>query len=608
MTHKSSLARNLKPALLSLLPLTLIIGCSQGGSGATPSMPPTSISGVPVTQQIIRRVESMNNIPEPFAIIDYQKLAESFDQNIFNWNASGQYWPVIWMDYTYQNFNQPTFGLYTAIGDVRQGPNVESGIVHEAMAGMGAVLSGTLIGIDKSNQDGMNYVAMLKNYFNRDTGWNIMQNNTNPTAGAAGGGYARDWWYDIFPNVMFYAIADRYPNETDFIAIERSIADKFYNANLILNGNYGYSYFNYGTMTPEINQVPPQWDAAAGQSWVMYCAYQKFGDAKYLEGAISALNALQALPYNSESTPFYEVLMPFGAYMAARLNAEQGESFTVQKMLDWSFNGKGGPRPDWGVIVGTWNGIDVSGMVGSTSDRGGYGFLMNTYDMAWPLIPMVRYDQSYANTIGKWMLNAANVGRLFYPDYMPESHQTLYAKRDVTKGVVAYEGIINQSSYPYQAPVAQGDGPGWAPGNPDVSQFGIYGSSHVGIYGSIIKTTNEPTILQLDLLATDFYRSLAYPSYLYYNPNAQDKTITLNLTDIKAGSSLLQDAPTLSLYDSVHAQFIATNLTTATTQITIPADSSRVLIVVPGNGTITTSGSQLKINNITIDYHFTKAN
>lgn len=600
--------------ICSTLPF-ILLACNSAGS----STDTTPISGVPLAQQSVPRIAEMNEIPQPFQIIDYKLLAESFDQTVFNWNASGESWPVIWMDYTYQNFAQPTFGLYTAIGDIRQGPNVESGIVHEAMAGMGSVLSATLVGIDKSNQDGFNYVTMLKNYFNRDTHWDIMMNNTNYLSGAAGGGYGRDWWYDIFPNVMFYAIADRYPEQQDFIGIERSIADKFYAANQELNGNYDYFYYNYSNMTPGVFPQPPytalkQQDAAAGHSWVMYAAYQKFGDAKYLSGAISALSALEVLPYSPDSTPSYEVLMPFGAYMAARLNAEQGQNFNVQKMLDWSFNGKGGPRPDWGVIVGTWNGIDISGMVGSTTDRGGYGFLMDTYDMAWPIVPLVRYDQAYANMVGKWMLNAANVSRLFYAQYMPESHQTLYDMRSITKDVIAYEGIINQSGHvpPIAAPVAQGDGPGWATGNPPSTEFGIYGSSHVGIFGSIISFTSESTILQLNLLATDSFHKAAYPSYLYYNPNSAQKEITLNLSEMRKTLMVMQKQNNQSLaidiYDTISAKFIAQNITTTTTQLYIPALNSRSLVFIPSGSNISISGNQLLVNNIVIDYHFQKDN
>ncbi|MEO6706388.1 MAG: hypothetical protein ABIN04_11150, partial [Ginsengibacter sp.] len=107
------------------------------------------------------------------------------------------------------------------------------------------------------------------------------------------------------------------------------------------------------------------------------------------------------------------MLIPFSAYLSARINAEQGKNYDVNKMLQWSFDGTAVCREGWGVLTGNWNGIDISGIVGSTVDHGGYGFLMNTYDAAWPLVPMVRYDQSYATTIGKWMLNAANAARFF---------------------------------------------------------------------------------------------------------------------------------------------------------------------------------------------------
>ena len=75
---------------------------------------------------------------------------------------------------------RPHFGLYTAIGDVRQGPDNNGGEFHEALNSMAAILGAGLCGIDKTSQNGYNYVRMLQNYFNRDNGWNIVMNNTNP--------------------------------------------------------------------------------------------------------------------------------------------------------------------------------------------------------------------------------------------------------------------------------------------------------------------------------------------------------------------------------------------------------------------------------------------
>ena len=547
-----------------------------------------------VTQQKIPRVAQMPDLPQPLKIIDYKKLALDFDKTVYDFNAKGKFWPMVWMDDSKKNYPQTVVGLYTAVADVRQGPDHNKGMFHEALATMGATLGATLVGIDKNNQQNLNYVAMLKNYFNKETNWNIMMNNTCPEVALLGGGYGRDWWYDVYPNLLFYAIYDKYPNEPGFTEIARSIADKFYEADVILNGNYEYSYFDYNKMTPMTNHICAQPDAAAGHAWVLYMAYKKFGDAKYLKGARSALTALESQSKN----PTYEVLMPFGAYLAARINAEQGTKYDTNKMLDWAFDGTPICREGWGSLVGNWNGIDISGVFGSTVDHGGYGFLMNTYDAAWPLIPMVRYNQSYAAAIGKWMLNAANVSRFFYPQYMPDEHETIPELAQVSKGVIGYEGIIRQSSYKeyenLKGPVAQGDGPLWVLGeNPKESQFSVYGSGHVGIFGSIIHETNVTGILQLNLLATDFYSNKAYPSYLYYNPYSESKTVTIKA---EKGSKV-------DLYNTVSGSFIAKNVSSSA-KIKIDPLSAAVIVQVPSDGKVSYEGSKMLVDGIVVDYQY----
>lgn len=546
----------------------------------------------PVKQQNIQRVDQMPNLPHPLEIIDFEKLALKFDSTVYDFNAKGNFWPMVWMDSSNKNFTQTVVGLYTAIGDVRQGPANNKGMFHESLATMGAVMGATLVGIDKSNQQNLNYVGMLKNYFNKETGWDIMMNNTCPEVALLGGGYGRDWWYDVYPNVLFYAIYDQYPDEPGFNEIARRIADKFFSADSILNGNYDYSYFDYGKMKPMKNQICAQPDAAAGHAWVLYSAYKKFGDPRYLKGAMSALTALQSQSLN----PTYEVLMPFGPYLAARINAEQGKNYDINKMLEWTFDGTPICREGWGVLVGNWNGTDISGIVGSTVDHGGYGFLMNTYDAAWPLVPMIRYDQSYANAIGKWMLNAANAARFFYPQYMPDDHETIPQLAAVTKGVIAYEGMVKRSTHPesesIQGPVAQGDGPLWVPGkNPDESQFSVYGSAHVGIFGSIIRTTNVAGILQLNLLATDSYHDKAYPSYLYYNPYMESKSVTMNLEKGKR----------IDLYNTVSGQFVARNVSSSAS-IKLYPQNAAVIVSVPAGGKVTYEREKMLVNGIVVDF------
>lgn len=553
-----------------------------------------NVSKAQVKQVSLNRVDEMADLPQPLQIIDWKLMSKKFDQTIYDFNAKGKYWPMVWMENNNNNFKQPTMGMYTAIGDVRQGIQNHKGMFHEAMANMGAVLGASLVGIDKSNQNGMNFTAMLKNYFNSDTKWNIMMNNTAPEVALLGGGYGRDWWYDVYPNVMFYAIYDQYPKEKDFDWIAKSIAEKFYKADSILNGDYNYSYFDYGQMKPMKNQICLQQDAAAGHAWVLYAAYKKFGDKRYLKGAISAMTALESNTIN----PTYELLMPFGAYLAARMNVEEGTNFDIHKLLGWTFDGTAICREGWGVLTGKWNGYDISGIVGSTVDHGGYGFLMNTFDMAWPMVPVVRYQPAYANAIGKWMLNAVNASRLFYPQYIPATHQTIPEHASVTKGVIAYEGIAKSSTFDtlytnLKAPVAQGDGPKWVPGkNPAVSQFSVYGSGHVGIFGGIVAKTNVEGILKLDVLATDFYRNKAYPTFLIYNPFNTAKTVSYVVKGKKA----------VDLYDAVAQKFIAKGVV-GKRNISLPKNNSVLIVETNAGAKLVQSKGKLLVKGITVDYN-----
>lgn len=546
----------------------------------------------PVKQESIKRVEDMPNLPKPFKILDFNQLAKDYDTKVFDLNQTGKYWPLVWKDNSKKNFDQETFGIYTAMGDVRQGVENHQGIFHESLATIGSVLGASMVGIDKSNQRGENYVEMLKNYFNSETKWNIIMNNTCPEVAQLGGGYARDWWYDVYPNVLFYAVADFYPKEKDYETILRSVADKFYLADSVLNGNYSYSFFDYSTMEPKKSWICTQEDVAAGHAYVLYSAYQKFKDPKYLEGAQSSLEALLNLKENR----FYEILMPFGAYIAARMNAEQGTNYDFSKILNWTFDGTSVCRKGWGVLVDNWNGYDVSGLVGSTIHNGGFAFLMNTYDTMWPLVPMVRYDQRYANAIGKWMLNAANASRLFYPDEIPDDHQTIPEEKEHAKGVIAYEGLIKKAHYEQyeniEAPIAIGDGPHWVKGNPNVSQFSVYGSGHVGIAGAIISKTNIENILQLDLLATDFYKAEAYPSYLYYNPNPETKDVTISVGKNE-----------VKIYDATKRAFISQSAKEDFT-FKMEKENSVVLIFVPKNAIIEVKEGKMYADEVVIDYHY----
>jgi hypothetical protein len=132
----------------------------------------------------------------------------------------------------------------------------------------------------------------------------------------------------------------------------------------------------------------------------------------------------------------------------------------------------------------------------------------------------------------------------------------------------------------------------WNKDNPKVSQFSVYGSGHVGIAGAIISRTNIENILQLDLLATDFYREEAYPSYLFYNPNPESKEVTVSVGQNE-----------VKIYDAVQRAFISNSVSGDFT-FQIQNQNSSVLIFVPKTAKIEIKEGKLYADDVVIDYHY----
>ncbi|MDP2423951.1 MAG: hypothetical protein Q8M23_06360 [Bacteroidales bacterium] len=549
-------------------------------------------TGEPVAQTSVSRIDQMPDLPQPLKIIDWKKKSLQFDSLVFDFNNQASYGPLIWLDSSRRNYDQVTFGLYTVIGDVRQGPKKNNGEFHEALTSLNSLVSAGLLGIDKTNQHGYNFVKMAQNYFNSANHWNIVMNNTNPEVAMLGGGYGRDWWYDVYPNILYYGVAALYPNVENTEFIQRSVAEQFYKADSVLNGNYDYSYFDYAQMSAMRNHIPWQQDAAGGHAWVLYSAYRKFGDDRYLQGAKSATQAL----VNQNESRFYEILLPFGAYTAARLNAVQGTNYDVTKLLNWSFDGcqsKDG-RYGWGVIAEKWGDYDVHGLQGSITDGGGYAFFMNSVAMAWPLVPLVKYEPQYAKAIGKYMLNVVNASRLFYPDQVDDAHQWLPELKNLTNGIIGYEGIRKNDDYNNPvlkgiSPVSIGDGPKWVAGQPKESMFSLYSTSIAGVFGAIVHTTDVDGILALDCNATDFYAENKYPVYLYYNPYSEAKALTYS-SDIS-----------VDLFDIVSKKYLAKG-GIGDVRIKLLAGEAVLVVVLPAGTQLKAEGLKIKAGDKVIAY------
>ena len=526
-------------------------------------------------QIAVSRIEKMPNLPTPYNLRNWKQVARQYDSFVYDVTKTGQYLPLISIGASGVNYPQnKTIKLLTYVGS-------PSG--SEAINVLPSLVGATLVGNDKTNQFGQNWLLMSQDFFNKANGENIYLNN----AGASSGG---DWWYDLMPNVFFYQLYDLYPNAgIEANSHFSTIANRFLEAVRAMGGrdtawalpNMNYRAWKFKTMQPLATGVIEP-EAAGAYAWVLYNAYKKTGNKDFLKGAEWAIEFLN----NLQTNPSYELQLPYGTYTAAKMNAELGTTYDIPKMVNWSFD-KGTLR-GWGTIVGTWGGFDVSGLVGEANDGGNdYAFQLNGVQQAAALVPMVRYDKRFARSIGKWVLNLANATRLFYPRFLPNNMQDANAWSNVNdpNQVIGYEAL--REKWQGLSPFSTGDalGGGWARTN-----LALYGTSSIGYLGSIIEETNVEKVLKLDLLKTDFFHAKAFPTYLFYNPFNTSKSVSLD-----AGST------SSDIYDALTETFIARNIT-GITNLNIPANQAILITVTPAGGSVTYDRNKMLVNNTVVDF------
>ena len=527
-------------------------------------------------QRDLAVVELMPNLPEPLNVIDWREKARAYDRFVFDFKAQGEFLPLVWLDDSRINIDRPTFGLPSYVGAPDQAAGQRNS--QEGVTCMGAVLSATLVGLDKSRPE-QDFVAMCEAWFNTKNGMNLVLNRQQDGAGGS-------FWYELFPHIAFYALADRYPEKPRLGEIMRVTADRWRQACLDLTGtnsvpDFNHTSFNFRTRQPVDNGKWREPDAAAAVAWLEYAAWMKFHDSNSLAAARSCLNFLQ----QQKTNPYYEVLLPFGTLAAARLNAEQGCDYDVDRFLNWCF-GISDCRGGWGVTLGRWGGYDCDGLLGGIDNRGGYAFAMNTFAQAGALVPLVRYDPRYARAVGKWMLNLANAARLFYPGALPPGHETSGFWKGDPNHVIAYEGLRRE--WQGHSPCATGDPVAmkWGP----KTDLGLYGSSYVGWLGAIVQTTDVPGLLQLDCLATDFFHDRAWPTFLCYNPHSAARSFAFTV-----------GPKTSDLYDVARHEWVKRGVRSKT-KLTLPADSAALLVVVPAGAKQTYEGKRTLADGVVVDY------
>jgi hypothetical protein len=516
------------------------------------------------SSSLIPYIEGFPTMPTPLVVRDWKQTATSYHQLAFNPSASGQYLPLLYSYglVTLAGYAGPAFGLPSYVGRPRDG--------GEALTALGAVLGGTLAGLNMATLNGIDYVQQCEAFYSVVNGHGLVLNNINSQGSGSG-------WYDIYPSTLFYQISARYPGRALFQSNLVAIAESWRSALPVLSNNWQHTGFNFQTMTTtDLGWVEP--DMAIGIAWLEYMAYLQFQNTNYLAAADLCMTQMNT----NKLDPFYEVLGFYGPVLAARMDAELGRSYSVSKHLNWIFAATSDARPGWGCESGNWGGRDAYGLMGSTTDTDGYAFSLNTYEAAGFITPVVRYQPQFARLLGRWLLHVAANANLFYPGTLATNMQSSSAWVQQT-GVtnISYESVRNLGT---TTPYSTGDAV--APIQ-DLNPYGAWGS---GFLAALFQTSNVPGILQIDCLATETLPPAANPTFLFYNPYAVTQQITVNV-----GSNSTR------LYDAVSGTFVATNVA-GNASISIPPDNAVVLVQCPATGVVSQAGQKLLVSGVVIDY------
>ena len=119
--------------------------------------------------------------------------------------------------------------------------------------------------------------------------------------------------------------------------------------------------------------------------------------------------------------------------------------------------------------------------------------------------------------------------------------------------------------------------------------------NHVGFLGGIMELTDVPGILRWDCLATDWFHSPAYPTFLVYNPHPQPKVV-----------GLVVGPAEVDLYDAVRHEIVQRGAQ-GSTRLTLPADTAAVLVAVPAGGKVTRDGQRAWVEGVVVDFGAEKA-
>ena len=431
----------------------------------------------------------------------------------------------------------------------------------------GCVVAGKLLRGDNVDE----LLPTLESFYNDSFGV-FMNSPSDSPKGRAG---SIEYWYLMNINALAYAAIRAGMNGDDHV---HELFKKSIDRIVVMAHDVGYDFnhqgYRFAEGTPYTKEeFYRQPDSIAGYSYLMLAAHEVFGDRKYLDESLSAMERYLVF----DSNPWYEIPNgAMGSLAAARLSA-LGYSVDAEKALNYVFDSETGS-----MVLDEWGGREVDGlMIGwrgkSRAEAAGSVYSMESMVALPYVLPVARYEPRFARAIGKYALNAIANIRLFYPDFLPEDHQS----RPDLHPSVPYERLRRE--YEGKSPYATGDSAG---------HRSVYGGGYALWWDAVVESTCEDFILRLDTTKTDFLNKAAYPTYLYYNPWHDERCVTLDVGN--DSSDLYELTSHKRINRAVRGEI----------NLRLQPKDAIVVSVVPSDGKVSAVGRVLEVDGIAVDYRW----
>ncbi len=535
-------------------------------------------------------VERMPRLPEPLEVRDWRQVARDYYEFVLDPVVRVDGHPLVAVEPGKPGFRMPSF-VGPKLGD-------------EIFTCLSAVAGARLAGLDPRTLHGVDWVSAAKAWYDPRLG---IYRHTPGTRGSV----VHSGIYGYWGAALGLLLAGQYPDDPDFARHARTTAEAFLK---VARGmgcpgapDFDAPGFNFDTGKPEGRNEPMnRLGHAPTVAWILLAGHALTGDRAMLHAARSAMQ------WYADHPGRYEITHVMGPLTAARLNAEHGFAIDPGRVLAAWFGDGDRARHPWHVTAGTrFGGVTCDGLDGAKWDeqeRSFHAFAMGTLQgPAW-LVPVARYDPRYARAIARYALHAAASARLL-PGYgLDGDHQDHKDWKDRwdPKGLLFYEALTpwEWSDTRRFRPYATGDPLrlGW--GCPKIgsreylakkqewfskasNNLSLYMGNHVGFLGGIVSLTEVPGILRWDCVATDGFHPPAYPTFLYWNPHGEEKTVTVAPED------------SARPYDLVARAFVARDAH----RLTLRPDQAAVLVHVPADAKVERKEGRLIAGGVVVAWN-----